>query len=182
MVVATLSLQLPPNHLERNRKRWSEVLGDAILQGYPGKVETNRHGHIVLMAPASGNHSVLQGELVFQLRLNLERGVALPECPISTMNGVRAADVGWYSKDRFLKVEGQIAFEIAPEICVEILSPSNSKEEMREKFDLYFEAGAKECWLCSMEGELSFFSVGDPKKERSSSQRCPTFPRCLNIR
>jgi Uma2 family endonuclease len=35
----------------------------------------------------------------------------------------------------------------APEICVEVTSPSNSRKEMREKIDAYFAAGAKEVWL-----------------------------------
>ena len=35
----------------------------------------------------------------------------------------------------------------APDLVVEILSPGNSKTEMRDKFDLYEEAGVKEYWL-----------------------------------
>mgnify|MGYP001313879954 CR=1 FL=1 len=36
----------------------------------------------------------------------------------------------------------------APEICLEILSPSNSIVEMEMKRALYFEAGAREVWEC----------------------------------
>lgn len=35
----------------------------------------------------------------------------------------------------------------APDLIVEILSPSNSKVEVRYKFELYEEAGVKEFWL-----------------------------------
>ncbi len=35
----------------------------------------------------------------------------------------------------------------APDLVIEILSPGNSKTEMRDKFDLYEEAGVKEYWL-----------------------------------
>ena len=35
----------------------------------------------------------------------------------------------------------------APDLIVEILSPGNSKKEMREKFDLYEESGVREYWL-----------------------------------
>ncbi len=35
----------------------------------------------------------------------------------------------------------------APELVVEILSPGNSKREMKDKFDLYQEAAVQEYWL-----------------------------------
>jgi len=35
----------------------------------------------------------------------------------------------------------------APDLVIEILSPGNSKTEMRDKFDLYEEAGVREYWL-----------------------------------
>ena len=35
----------------------------------------------------------------------------------------------------------------APDLVVEVLSPGNTRKEMREKFDLYEEAGVKEYWL-----------------------------------
>lgn len=35
----------------------------------------------------------------------------------------------------------------APDLVIEILSPGNSKKEMREKFEVYEEAGVREYWL-----------------------------------
>jgi Uma2 family endonuclease len=35
----------------------------------------------------------------------------------------------------------------APDLIVEVLSPGNSKKEMREKFQVYEEAGVREYWL-----------------------------------
>lgn len=35
----------------------------------------------------------------------------------------------------------------APELIIEILSPGNSKKEMRDKYDLYQEAGVLEYWV-----------------------------------
>jgi Uma2 family endonuclease len=42
----------------------------------------------------------------------------------------------------------------APDLVVEILSPGNPSREMREKFDLYEEAGVQEYWLVQPEGEM----------------------------
>ena len=35
----------------------------------------------------------------------------------------------------------------APDLIIEILSPGNSKKEMKEKFEVYEEAGVREYWL-----------------------------------
>lgn len=35
----------------------------------------------------------------------------------------------------------------APEICIEIVSPSNSKIEIQGKVDLYLARGAQEVWV-----------------------------------
>lgn len=35
----------------------------------------------------------------------------------------------------------------APDLIVEVLSPGNSRKEMREKYELYQEAGVKEYWV-----------------------------------
>jgi Uma2 family endonuclease len=38
---------------------------------------------------------------------------------------------------------------VAPDLIIEILSPGNSRTEMRDKFDLYQEAGVFEYWIVS---------------------------------
>lgn len=38
----------------------------------------------------------------------------------------------------------------APDLVVEILSPGNAKREMREKYEVYEEAGVREYWLVSL--------------------------------
>jgi Uma2 family endonuclease len=35
----------------------------------------------------------------------------------------------------------------APELCIEVVSPSNSTKELREKTDAYLDAGAQEVWI-----------------------------------
>jgi len=172
-----LVIDLPPRdeQIAFNRRRWRDACANPQLAKWPGKVETNAHGNILMSPPPSGIHSSRQGEITFLLRSTLG-GHALPECPVSTINGVRSADVGWYSAARFAQVKDQPAFEVAPEICVEILSPSNTPSEMREKRQLYFEAGAREVWICSEDGSLRFFTSASAAKPASTSLLCPDFP------
>ena len=61
----------------------------------------------------------------------------------------------------------------APEICVEVISPSNTASEIEEKKQLYFEAGAKEVWLCDDDGTMRFFLPGSLVP---ASLLCPDFP------
>jgi Uma2 family endonuclease len=165
--------------LDFNRKRWADLLKDPVLAKHPYRIETNAHGQIIMMPPASGGHRYRQSQILTTLQAQLG-GVALPECPVSTINGVRAADVGWYSTSRFAEVKGQIAFETAPEICVEVLSPDNTPGEMEEKKTLYFEAGAEEFWLGDLEGNLTFFTKTASGSSAERSVLASEFPTQLD--
>ena len=50
-------------------------------------------------------------------------------------------------------------YKSAPEICIEVMSPSNSKEEMSEKIKLYLEKGACEVWLCGKNSDISYYGI-----------------------
>jgi len=58
--------------------------------------------------------------------------------------GVKAIDVAWLVPERRQEVRSVSCLVQAPEICVEVLSPSNTAEEISEKIALYFESGARE--------------------------------------
>lgn len=105
----------------------------------------------------------------------------LTECPISTADGVKAADVAWASPERMRELGEQVCFPRAPEICVEVLSPRNTEAEIQEKMALYFDAGAKEVWLCAQSGAMSFFSPGATRPMRASKV-CPQFPKQVELR
>ncbi len=46
-----------------------------------------------------------------------------------------------------IKLEDDRSCNGAPDLVVEILSPGNTKREMKDKFELYEEAGVREYWL-----------------------------------
>jgi Uma2 family endonuclease len=64
----------------------------------------------------------------------------------------------------------------APDVCIEIMSPSNSWEEMRHKSLLYLAAGATEAWVCDENGEVHFLGGGG---EMPCSQIAATVPTGL---
>jgi Uma2 family endonuclease len=175
-----LVIELPPreDQIELNRRRWAEVLANPALADLPFRIETNAHGQLLMTLPASGEHSYRQSTIILTLN-RLLGGHPLPECPLSTIDGVKAADVGWYSESRFALVRGQDAFEQAPEVCVEVISASNTDSEMRQKKELYFEAGADEVWFCREDGRIEFYQSSKPNAPQTSSQRCPNFPSSI---
>lgn len=71
------------------------------------------------------------------------------------------ADVACASAE-FMRAHGaETPFVSAPELCVEIASPSNSRKALREKIDAYLGAGALEAWLVySQSTRFEFFGGG----------------------
>lgn len=162
-------------------RRWAELLPDRELARVEGRIETDRHGHIIMSPPAAPSHGSFQVEISRLLWNLLPEGRVLTECPISTADGVKAADVAWASPERMRELGEQVCFPRAPEICVEVLSPRNTEAEIQEKMALYFDAGAKEVWLCAQSGAMSFFSPGATRPMRASKV-CPQFPKQVELR
>lgn len=153
--------------------KWQDVIEHPSLQDLPFKIELNEYGKIE-MSPASNRHGRLQLQLSFLLREDNKEGEIYLECSIDTRKGVKVADVAWSSPDFFAQ-HGEITpLPVAPEICVEILSPSNSEREMTEKIDLYLAKGAQEVWLCDNDGNLTFYA---PQGSMESSRLFPSVPK-----
>jgi Uma2 family endonuclease len=135
---------------------WQEVCEDPVLRNLPYKIELNEWGQIV-MSPASNRHGVIQSLLVQVLTQAQTGGLAIAECSIQTAEGVKVADIAWAS-DSFMQRYGLATpYPKSPEICIEIVSPSNSARELVNKRGLYFAKGAQEVWLCDEQGGLTFY-------------------------
>ncbi len=156
---------------------WSEVIENETLQDLPFKIELNEWGNIV-MSPTSNNHSLIQGVIMGVLHQLKKEGHVFPECSVQTSKGVKVADVAWVSAN-FLSTNGvETPYSVAPELCIEVVSPSNSDAEMAQKRDLYFAKGAKEVWTCSLEGHVTFFNHYG---ESETSQLFPNFPSTVEL-
>ena len=156
---------------------WKEVVEDPSLRDLPYKIETNEWGQIV-MTPASAKHGMYQGEIITWFARFGGAGRVFPECPIRTSKGVRVADVAWASQVFLKKYGAPLSFPESPEIIVEVLSPSNRTGEMETKKELYFDAGAKEFWLCDEYGNMRFYG---PRGETEKSGLFPEFPVRIDL-
>jgi Uma2 family endonuclease len=130
---------------------WSEVLTNPYLKDLPFKIELNRAG-MIEMSPASNVRGIVKGELAIELSKK-RGGRAVMGCSIQTTNGVRVADVAWLTTAKYKAFGEETPYPTAPDICVEIMSPSNTWAEMHMKASLYLEAGAKEVWIQPIKGK-----------------------------
>jgi Uma2 family endonuclease len=171
-----LTLEVRPRDTQTafNLRRWEELLADPAMAMIQGRIETDRHGRITMSPPPAPRHGRFQHRIQSLLEKLMIPGEILPECPISTADGVKAADVVWASPDCWRELGQRSCFVRAPEICIEVLSPSNSVEEIREKMALYFDSGATEVWTCDSFGKMHFFGTGAVPLSRS--KLCPDFP------
>lgn len=155
--------------------QWQEICDSPLFRDMPFKFETNRRGQIV-MSPATNQHGLYQARIIRWLAKVLDGGEPLAECGIQTAGGVKVADVAWGSTAFFKRNKRANPYLEAPEIVVEILSPSNTMEEMSEKKGLYFSLGTQEFWLCDANGNLRFF---DRESEFAASRLAPLFPASI---
>jgi Uma2 family endonuclease len=145
---------------------WQDVLADKSLSDLPYKIELTNRGTIEMSPPASIKHSRFQAKLTALLDKQLGDEV-FTELPIVTDKGIKVPDIAWGSLAYFEKHQNDVAVTSAPEICIEVMSPSNTKAEMKAKVNLYLKAGAVEVWIVSESGKIEYFDKNG-KKEKSS--------------
>ena len=108
------------------------------------------HGELVLVSRPKPKHYKLQNRLQDLLRERVQSpgfiGIelafgALPEYDL------RAADVAYVSKERWEAMDPDVDLRGAPELVIDVLSPSNTTAEMNDKEKLCLENSCLEFWV-----------------------------------
>jgi Uma2 family endonuclease len=156
---ATLVKQHSPARLSpaELRRRWQEMLHDPMLADVPGKIELNEKGTIEL-SPPNTRHSIWQAFVTVALQRSRPDGTTFTQCAVETDIGVRVPDVAWASPDFMSRYGTMSPLPRAPELCIEVLSPTNTEPEMQQKVAAYLAAGATEVWLVKVDGTLEMLS------------------------
>ena len=136
---------------------WLDVIQNPVLRDLPFKIELNKYGKL-LMSPASNQHGRIQSHLAAALLNQLPKGEVITECSVQTSDGVKVADVAWLSEAFIDEFDFVTPFPKAPELCIEIVSPSNSKVEIQDKIDLYLAKGAHEVWVVYGLNRINMYS------------------------
>ena len=159
---------------------WEQICDDPHLRDLPYKIEQDRYGRIVMSPPPKPDHGKYQAEIGYLIRTLLPNWVAFTECAVNTPEGVKVPDVAAMPSERSQRHLGVASLPEAPEICVEVLSWSNSPEEIEEKRRLYAGQGCQEFWTCSQKGEMAFFDAASGGR-RENSAICPGFPTLIRF-
>lgn len=114
-------------------------------------------GVIITMAPPGGMHGVscskVDRTIGHFVEANKLGTVACNDTGVITEHDpdtVRGPDVAYWSSKRLAKVP--VGFiDAAPELVVEVLSPSNSSKQIRAKLKEYFQKGVSMVWIVSPE-------------------------------
>jgi Uma2 family endonuclease len=175
-------LQIPSikNATAFHLERWKQVCADPSLQRRPDRIETNRYGHIVMMPPPGFSHTTRQSAIFAHLLTSMPPGASV-EIAVLTQDGIKGIDVGWISANRVKRGLKDDVLTIAPEICVEVVSPGNTRQEMESMRELYFAAGAEEVWFCDPKGALHFFLKGNEASAAKASALCPSMPKRVKV-
>ena len=127
-------------------------------------------GELKVMSPSKPLHGIVCAHVAAELRdfvrghdlgvvVGAETGFIVERAP-DTVLGVDAAFI---SHEQLSTIEDLDKFApFAPDLAVEVLSPSNTRREMEEKLALYFGAGSRAVWVL------------DPKKRTAAVYTSPS--------
>jgi Uma2 family endonuclease len=119
------------------------------------RIERNAKGELLLMAPAGGETGRRNADITVQLGVWAKRdgtgvvfdsstGFRLPN------TAVRAPDAAWMSRSRYDSIparEREQFIPACPDFVLELRSPSDRLEDVREKMQEYLDNGARLGWL-----------------------------------
>lgn len=126
-------------------------------------------GEVRMMTPASGAHGVVAGALFAALNVFVEErklGLCFPDNTGFLLPGlentVRSPDAAFVANDR-LPADGigRGWIAVAPDMIVEILSPSESSTELEAKLSDYRTAGTRLIWIVDPERRVITIRDGD---------------------
>ena len=143
-------------------RRWAEL---ATAPESPDYYELNEFGELIMSPKPTNDHQRIAFEVGLQLTGRLGPAAAT-EVSVYTDRGIRVPDVVWMPRERWADCKGKTPLPVVPDVCVEVLSPSNTREEIAMKVAAYLRGGAREVIVVGLKGEVELFG---PEGKRESS-------------
>jgi Uma2 family endonuclease len=138
---------------------WELYRGELVKVSFPKFPHQKAQTQIrELIRLAAGDLGVVREEMAF--------------CPLPEYE-CWAADVGFVSRSRWENIEDWLRG--APELVVEIISPSNSRSKLLDKARTCLENGCKEFWLVDLRRRHVTLITRDGERVYESGQRIPLF-------
>lgn len=130
-------------------------------------------GEIVAMPGPGVEHGEVQGNVYFRIKQFLQTnnlGRVVTESGVLIERGpdtVRGPDVSYYSKERLPLDKRVVGYhDQPPDLCVEVVSPSNSLRQLKGKVKEYLFAGVRLVWIVDPE-DRTVTVIIDPLESRT---------------
>ena len=134
-------------------------------------IERDSDQNIIVMSPTGSLSGEFESIILIELGIwnkhhrlghafNSATGFSLPD------GSMRSPDASWVSSEKWngLTLEQKKKFApVCPEFVVEVMSPSDSLKELKEKMQMYLSNGVQLGWLFDIENEMVY--IYSPKSE-----------------
>lgn len=134
-------------------RRWTGLGADPDS---PDRYELSEFGEIILSPSPTTKHQRIVRAVARLLEAQLGPE-AVTEVAVCTERGFRVPDVVWMTPERWAGCKDQTPLETVPDVCVEVVSPGNTREEILMKVDAYLRGGARETIVVGLNGEVEHF-------------------------
>ena len=146
---------------------------EQLSGSHDGRFEL-RHGEPVKVPPPKLPHARIQHRLRRMLESVVrDSGEIITEWGFRPVpaNEYRVGDIVFISRERWDRLPADGYFEGAPDIVIEILSPSNTAVEMLDKEQICLENGAREFWIVDANRRQVRISTPDGRAATCKSGR-----------
>jgi Uma2 family endonuclease len=131
-----------------------------------------RRGRVIPLSPPKRKHGILVARLAARLSTFVEArklGAVVAESGMLTARGpdsVRGPDVSFISTARLAKSDETHGYsDVPPELCIEVVSPSDTWSELSEKVGEYLAAGVDVVWVVDPQlGQVHVYAKGQPPR------------------
>jgi Uma2 family endonuclease len=131
------------------------------------------HGQVILVPPRKHRHAEIQQALL-ELLLPFTRGKGFltNEFPFRAPgHEAWQADVGFVREDRRAGITDYLMG--APDLVIEVLSPSNTVDEINDKMDICMANGCLSFWVVDPKRRLVSVTEGDVTRQYRASASIP---------
>ena len=153
MLADPVAVRVDPARREELVRRWTVLGNDADS---PDRYELNEFGELILSPAPTTTHQRVERAVARLLEAQLGPE-AVTEVAVHTERGIRVPDVVWMTPERWARCKDQTPLENVPDVCVEVVSPGNTREEILMKVNAYLRGGAREAIVVGLRGEIEFF-------------------------
>lgn len=128
------------------------------------RIERERTGKVVIMAPAGGTSSSRNNHISFYLQLwamNDKTGVVFDSSAgfQLPLGAIRSPDASWVQKSRLAQLsddEKERFLPLAPDFVIELMSPSDRLVDAQAKMAEYIENGVRLGWLLQPKSKIAW--------------------------